>query len=144
MQSYSFIYNRVYFYSKEKRRYRRVPLNYNVEYPLINFKPIRDLIVNGKYLQVIDISEGGMGIKSNLLLKENDFISFQLRLPNADYSFECIACIRNCRYEDDCSIYGVEFVKLDLRYMKLIREYVDETYCELIKKYGESVFSQKA
>lgn len=129
MISDSFIRKNIrYSFNKEKRVESRVPFKYLVNYPYINDKKINQDVdkLGSSPIEVIDISEYGIGFRSKVIIKENDFLSFYISV-NDCIPFKCIIHIKWIGIDDSICYAGGDFIGMEVANRDKIREYITDS-----------------
>ena len=126
MMSDSFIKRKlIYNFKKERRRESRVYFNYPINYPYINDKRLDNELCksNTAPMEVIDISEYGIGFKSKIYIENNTFLSFYISINNC-IPFKCIVHIKWTGIDDNNCYAGGYFIGMDLANRDVIRQYI--------------------
>lgn len=125
MYSLSLFDNKLYSYSVEKRRFKRVSYNQAILHPIINGQAIN--IGNGSenFINIVSLSEGGIGLICNVNLRIDDFLYFALFVED-NPSFEVLCIVKWVGFSDFNMIAGCEFINLKQNQIQIIRNYVNK------------------
>jgi hypothetical protein len=98
--------------SKERRRYKRLPIELNLEVDEV-FKQDYVVIKNlNASISVFDISKNGVGFISEATLPIGYYFRGRINLGNEDFFHVVIQIVRASIHDDNQILYGAEFVGL--------------------------------
>lgn len=119
-------YYRAYNVEKEKRYRKRVPFSQDIKYPIINGKSfIEESKKNSDaIIEVVDINEFGIGIRSKLYLSKGDFLNLCIKFDDSP-TFEILCIVKWTALDDKSYLSGCEFCYLRNEDRKYIRDYMD-------------------
>lgn len=106
------------------RKHNRASINCEISYPSIVNGNERKTFFEGVTLTAVDLSETGIGLKSNFMVPQDSFLSFYLRL-NDNIPFRTLIKLRWQQNKDGCYYSGGEFIALNLQEIYQLRSYVN-------------------
>ncbi|MHC1683548.1 MAG: PilZ domain-containing protein [Clostridiaceae bacterium] len=122
---------KVYKIEREKRYKERKGYNFEISFPVLNGSSFKDVNHElGQYLmKTTDITEFGIGIRSNIMLKEGDFLNISLKV-NMSPIFECMCIVKWVGVDDESYLAGCEFCNIRNEDRTYIRQFMslDEAY----------------
>lgn len=125
MYSLSLFDNKLYSYSVEKRRFKRVSYNQSILHLNINGHAINIDNGSGTFMNIVSLSEGGIGLICNINLKIDDFLYFALYVED-NPSFEVLCIVKWVGFSDFNMIAGCEFINLKQNQINIIRNYINK------------------
>jgi hypothetical protein len=114
---------------KEKRLKERRPICVNVYFPVLNYMKIKTSEATNQWaIQIIDITELGIGFITKEAMQVNDLIAFDLLLHKESIPFECLVKIKRISKNEEYFSAGAEFVLLKDIDRRQIAQYIKSTY----------------
>lgn len=114
---------------KERRLKERRPICVNVYFPVLNYMKIKTSEDTNQWaIQIIDITELGIGFVTKEVIQVNDLIAFDLLLNKESIPFECVVKIKRISKNAECFLAGAEFVLLKDIDRRQITQYIKSTY----------------
>ncbi|MDF2539016.1 MAG: PilZ protein [Herbinix sp.] len=114
---------------RDRRKYRRLPIELSLAVDEV-FKQDHVVIKNiGASITVFDISKNGMGFISEANLPVGYYFRGTIQLGDTDFFRVVIRIVRSDIMEDNCWVYGAEFVGL----AKFLADKVDKYEKMLMK-----------
>lgn len=123
MYSLSLFDNKLYSYSLEKRRFKRVSYNQSILHPKINGQTIDSK--SEYFMNIVSLSEGGIGLICNFNLKKDDFLYFAIYIKD-NPSFEVLCIVKWIGFSDFNMMAGCEFINLRQSQINILRNYVSK------------------
>lgn len=122
----SFKNGKVYKFEREKRYKERKEFVYEILYPVLNGKSfIKEARERKNYLiQTTDITEFGIGLRSNIMLKKGDFLNLCIKVNNSPI-FECMCVVKWVGIDDKSYIAGCEFCNIRNEDRFYIRQFMN-------------------
>ncbi|GEM_PF-4890867 len=105
---------------------KNVPIDIDVFYPTVNQQSFSaDTDQDTPYMKVVSMNAHGVNLISLLHLKENDFVSFLMKLGPSP-SFPCLTVVNKVVYKENFSIAKCGFLLLKDFHQDIINKYIAE------------------
>lgn len=108
---------------KERRKAKRLPVNLTLEVSTLYHQDLEYVKGIDAHIQVVDISQEGIGFKSESVLPVGYYFNGNISLNNKDTLHSVVKKVRSQPLEGNVTMYGCEFVGISAVLSYIFDEY---------------------
>lgn len=126
MFSKSYKNGKIYKIDKDRRFKERKEFTYDISFPVVNGKSYieEQVKTDGYVIKTTDITEYGIGIRSNIILNKGDFLNLSIKVDGSPI-FECMCIVKWVGVDDKSYIAGCEFCNIRNEDRNYIRNFMN-------------------